>query len=162
MSNQELKDAIEMFSIVQGNDKYRHYLSKIIKHFGKIDELYLHLWLPKFQIETELRDELKIVLENLGIKTISNRNNGNNSLNHLLIDQIVHKTFLSVDEKGIEAAVVTSGNLVKSGLRVSDPDIKNIPFRVDYPFYVSIVMSEKINDDKALNRVLFVGKINTV
>jgi serpin B len=66
----------------------------------------------------------------------------------LFISQVVHKTFLRIDEKGTEAAAAT-------GIEVevtSAPIVPPPAFRADHPFLVLII-------DKPTGSVLFLGRI---
>ena len=66
----------------------------------------------------------------------------------LFISQVVHKTFLRIDEKGTEAAAATGIELEAT----SAPAVPPPTFRADHPFLVLI-------RDKPTGAVLFLGRI---
>jgi len=72
--------------------------------------------LPKFQFESSF--SLKEALSALGIADAFDANNadfsGMTDLEHLWIDNIKHKAFVSVDENGTEASAATSAVMVSS------------------------------------------------
>ncbi len=70
--------------------------------------------------------------------------------NHsLMIDWVKQKTYLDVDEKGTEAASVTSIGIVETSIKTDKPFV----MEVNRPFYL-IIMDEKLDVQ------LFLGKIN--
>jgi serpin B len=66
----------------------------------------------------------------------------------LFISQVVHKTFLRIDEKGTEAAAATG---IEAEL-TSAPAVPPPTFRADHPFLVLI-------RDRPTGAVLFLGRI---
>jgi serpin B len=66
----------------------------------------------------------------------------------LVITQVVHKTFLRVDEKGTEAAAATGIGIEVTGARIGPPTV----FRADHPYLLLI-------RDKPTGAVLFLGRI---
>jgi serine protease inhibitor len=66
----------------------------------------------------------------------------------LFISQVVHKTFLRIDEKGTEAAAATGIEVEVTSANVVPPPT----FRADHPFLVLIL-------DKPTGSVLFLGRI---
>ena len=66
------------------------------------------------------------------------------------IDQIVHKTYLSVDEKGTEAAGVTAMWMVGAGPPSAPP--RRVVVRADRPFFCAIV-------DDETGTILFSGAV---
>jgi serpin B len=65
----------------------------------------------------------------------------------LFISQVIHKTFLKVDEKGTEAAAATG-----IGIQVTSAPPPPPVFRADHPFFLVI-------RDKASGAILFLGRI---
>lgn len=111
------------------------------------------LWLPKFELDSTM--ELKQMLNALGVK-LAFSNNADFSLmsetDRLRIDEVVHKAFLKVDEKGSEAAAATAATMLKcTALSAPKPPIV---FHVDRPFLCFIV-------DRPYTEpgILFMGKI---
>jgi serpin B len=108
----------------------------------------LSLYLPKFELEwkSSLNDVLKAmgmeITFNTALADFTRINSGGN----LFIDEVLHKTFIKVDEEGTEAAAVTS---VGVGL-TSMPEI--VDFRVDRPFVFLI-------REHHSGTILFIGKV---
>lgn len=67
----------------------------------------------------------------------------------LAIGQVVHKTFLRIDEKGTEAAAATGIAVEPTSAPVTPPPT----FRADHPFLFLI-------RDKETGAILFLGRIN--
>ncbi|EFA09188.2 serpin peptidase inhibitor 22 [Tribolium castaneum] len=104
--------------------------------------------LPRFKLESRI--DLKQVLKNLGVRRAFEDGEADFSLiagrkGELFISDIVQKTFIEVDEDGIEAAAATF--IVKLINRNGNNARE---FRVDRPF----VFFVKVND-----LVVFVGKV---
>lgn len=106
----------------------------------------LQLALPRFK--TEASYDLIPALEKLGMQLAFQDDTGFGHLanDRMLISDVKHKTFLEVDERGSEAAAVTSVGFSVTSI----PQLRS--FRVDRPFV--FVISEK-----ASGAVLFAGKI---
>lgn len=106
------------------------------------------LEMPKFKLEYEAA--LKEVLTDLGmgIAFAPGRADfsGIQAGGGLWIDKVKHKTFIEVDEKGTEAAAVTSVSVVES----LPPSI-----RIDRPFLFVI-------REQHSGSILFVGKVNSL
>lgn len=107
----------------------------------------VELHMPKFKME--YKKELNETLAALGMgiafssdADFSNMVNGSRSLN---ISEVMHKTFLEVNEEGTEAAAVTS---VGIGVTSAGPSVLNI----DRPFVFLI-------REKSSNTILFIGKL---
>lgn len=62
----------------------------------------------------------------------------------LFLSEVFHKTFIAIDEKGIEAAAATSAPVAASG-----PDLE---FRADHPFLFAIQHRES-------GMCLFLGRL---
>ena len=103
--------------------------------------------LPKVQMENDhnLVDPLKAM--GMGIAFDRTRANFRGmSDEQLFISDVLHKTFLRIDEKGTEAAAATA---VVMGAERSGPEIT---FRADHPFLVLI-------RDRKTGAILFLGRI---
>jgi len=106
------------------------------------------LMLPKFKIEYEIL--LKDVLTNMGMGVAFSDYadfTGINENGGLLISEVIHKTFVEVDEEGTEAAAVTA---VVVGATSVDPPV--LVIRVDRPFVFVIRENHS-------NTLLFMGQI---
>ena len=108
------------------------------------------LKMPKFRISCtrSLKDDLKA----MGIKTAFDGDTADFSKMNSLpqyIDEVLHKTYIDVDEKGTEAAAVTSVSLgaTSSMERPEEP----IEFTADRPFTFVI-------KDNTSGEILFMGK----
>ena len=86
-------------------DKDNEYIYTIIDN---LKYLKVHIEMPKFEIE--YKESLKKVIMDLGVNLAFNNNADFSNIrnqNDLLIDDIIHKTYLKVNEDGTEAAAVT-------------------------------------------------------
>lgn len=107
------------------------------------------LVMPKFKLEYErnLNDTLQV----LGMDVAFARDRANFSrlapLENLYIGEVLHKTFVEVNEEGTEAAAVTS-----VGVRVTSVPPPPIPFTIDRPFFFAI-------RDNQTKTVLFMGVV---
>jgi serpin B len=113
----------------------------------------IQLTMPKFEIVYEV--SLKSALEALGMSLVFGSGadfSGITKEAQLFIDNVIHKTYIKVDENGLEAAAVTADvmfNCTSVGYDVYKDVI------VDRPFIVTIKHSESDN-------FLFIGKIENV
>ncbi|MDW5300639.1 MAG: serpin family protein [Sedimentibacter sp.] len=98
----------------------------------------IELSIPKF--ESSYDDSLKNELSKLGMETAFDPTNADFSLmkedknKDLYISEVIHKTFIKVDEKGTEAAAVTSVEVSETSIPV---EIQRVVF--DRPFVYGIV-----------------------
>lgn len=128
---------------------------------SNIDQIKLHsylnnmntspvlLELPKFKLEYELN--MKQVLENLGmgVAFIPGQADFSRIVDGipLVINKVLHKTFVQVDEEGTEAAAVT---VVEIGYTSAGPG--GMVMRVDSPFVFLL-------RERQSGTILFIGKI---
>jgi serpin B len=102
------------------------------------------LFLPKFKMQPPTL-ALKNALEKLGMTTAFDKPPGSANFDrmaprkpndYLYISDVLHKTFISVDEKGTEAAAATAVTMfvTKAMMRPLEP----IEVRVDHPFLFAI------------------------
>jgi len=106
--------------------------------------------IPKFKLEyTE--DKMTDVLKNLGIQQVFDvdKSNLDGISQNTFISSITHKTCISVDEEGTEAAAVTVETMCGSS---QPPEYKNVDFVVDRPFVFAI-------RDCKTGAIIFIGKI---
>ena len=109
--------------------------------------------LPKFEIR--FNAELKKNFISLGMVEPFSTNADFSTMKKekdIHIDQIIHKTFIKVDEKGTEAAAVTAVIMRKNAAFNPEPDIV---MNVNHPFLFII----RSNDLPAGHDMLFVSKI---
>ena len=111
----------------------------------------VQLTLPTFSFEDTLW--LRDTLEALGLISAFDPALADLSRIHptapLVVDDVMQKAFVRVDEEGTEAAAV-SGVDVSVTTSSTIPDA--IPFAVDHPFWVAIV-------DQVTGAILFQGRI---
>ena len=118
----------------------------------KMSEFKIDLSLPKFSLSSQF--ELGKVLFEMGMKhPFSNHADfsGINGKRELKIDQLIHKAFIEVSEKGTEAAAATVVKIVEIDA-VPDEE-KMIRFNANHPFIFMIL-------DNATGQILFCGVIN--
>lgn len=108
---------------------------------------YVRLSLPKFKIEYSA--SLKDVLKKMGIQDAFGDESADFSRmfdrGNMWIDDVLHKTFISVDEKGTEAAAVTAVGMAGTSLPPQP-----IELNVNKPFTFLI-------RDNANGEILFIG-----
>lgn len=106
--------------------------------------------IPKFEFETKY--DLVGLLRNLGVEDAFDENQANFggiTDEPVYIDKATHKTFVSVDEEGTEAAAITA--LVVRP--TSGPPTPQHQFIADHPFVFII-------QEKETNEILFIGRVS--
>ena len=104
--------------------------------------------LPKFKIESSF--QLKAVLQDLGLATAFAPEadfSGISAEPGFALSEVLHKTFVDVNEKGTEAAAVTVPMAAGSA-----PPQKNVEFKADRPFLFVI-------RDLPTKTTLFMGRV---
>jgi serpin B len=115
---------------------------------SRIEYRQVNLSMPKFEFESEYG--LKETLMMLGMQqafTDQADLSGMSGIKDLVINDVVHKAFISVDEAGTEAAAAT-GVIVGT---VSIP-VAPVEVNLDSPFFFMI-------KDKATGAILFAGRL---
>lgn len=112
----------------------------------------VRLSLPKFKIESEIRPTN--VISNLGFSTMFSSSadfTNISKVDSLTIGEIIHKTFIEIDEKKTEAAAITE--IVIFGYGGGTPAAIPPPkiFNANHPFIFMIV-------DNRTNAILFIGR----
>lgn len=113
---------------------------------SKMTEQNRKLYLPKFEFKFD--QSLVDVLKALGMTDAFNSNANFSGIadgGNLEISEVMHKTYIKVDERGTEAAAVTA-------VIFTNTAAQNDSFRVDHPFIFAI-------REKDTNAILFVGKV---
>ncbi len=111
------------------------------------------LCMPRFKIEYKAEDEMKAALKTMGMAVAFDPAKADFSRmaqlsgNRVYISQVVHKTFLDVNEAGTEAAAATS-----IGMAFTSAPMRPIEMVVDHPFLCAIA-------DGETGAVLFVGAV---
>ncbi len=118
-------------------------------YLDRFNSVEVDLSLPKFELEWEM--PLNEVLQALGMNAAFDPNtadfSGIANVGDLHISEVLHKTYVKVDEEGTEAAAVTS---VTVGTTSGLPE--NINMRVNRPFAFII------KENKS-GTILFMGKV---
>jgi serine protease inhibitor len=112
----------------------------VIRALPDMQTTRIALALPKFVLESTYQDDLKEALQTLNLKAPFYRgmciyeNDGCNNA----IDVVIQKTYIGVDEDGVEAAAVTA--LIS---RTSIPTDTPVLFMADHPFQFFIYDASK-------------------
>jgi serpin B len=108
------------------------------------------LTLPKFRLEPERSTSLKEALSTLGMASAFGAADFSRMLpnERIRLADVVHKTFLKIDENGLEAAAATA----VIGERTSAPIDAPVTFVVDRPFVVVL-------RDRPTGQILFLGHV---
>ncbi len=133
---------LETFSQVLNAENWQNWMTEFNYQEGTVE-------MPRFQLEYEL--ELRQILNKLGMGIIFDPQKADFSKisqNPVFVSGVKHKTFLEVNEKGTEAAAVTS-----IGMRTTSVNLDQ-PFRmkIDRPFFCVI-------KDEKTGSILFMGAI---
>lgn len=109
--------------------------------------------LPKFKIESQF--SLADVLKQLGITKVFSAADadfsGISTAEGLYISKVIHKAYITVDEKGTEAAAATAIIMPNGSAMVRPEDL--VTFTADHPFLFVI-------RDTQTGAVLFTGRVN--
>ena len=150
------KGDIEMIFILPGEgittDSVMQMLAKGYTGYREqMIDAEIAMGLPKFKVEydTHLNNVLKAMGTNDAFD--SNANLGNISKAPLFISDIIQKSYIDVNEQGVEAAAVTAAII---GLLAMPREQETIPMIMNRPFLFVIA---KRGD--AINNILFAGKI---
>ena len=111
------------------------------------------LSLPKFEIEFETK--LKEILIRLGMAQafdITADFSGIKCSGGIKVNDVIHKTYLKVDEKGTEAAAVTVVDMIKGAL------LADVTMNVNRPF-IFLLRSTKLPKN---NDLLFLAKVTDI
>jgi serine protease inhibitor len=126
--------------------------ARLREWLGRLDretprEVRLHL--PKLRIEEDYQLVGPLAAMGMGIAFDPNRADFRAIADaDLFISQVVHKTFLRIDEKGTEAAAATGVEVEVVSAPIEPP----VVFRADHPFFLVI-------RDKPSGAILFLGRI---
>lgn len=116
---------------------------------NNMERAHISLSLPKFRADFSV--SLTDIMQSLGVQTAFSVNNADFSpmlgKKLLFLEDVLHKTYINVDEYGTEAAAVTA--IAAGG--ASAPTDEPIEFRADRPFTYFI-------RDDASGEILFLGQ----
>lgn len=124
----------------------------ITKWTENLSERKVDVHFPKFTLESDFL--LGKTLQHMGMKTafsggLADFSKMDGKEKNLFIGDVIHKTFIAVDEKGTEAAGATA---VVMRAYASKP-VENPKFRADHPFLYLI-------KEKKSNTILFFGRFS--
>ena len=114
-----------------------------------LNQQKLNLSMPKYEFEYDAA--LKEILQNMGMTEAFSGNadfSGMTGEETLFIDNVLHKAFISVDEKGTEAAAATAVMMAGSAPDPGSP----LNFTIDHPFIILIM-------DNITDSVIFIGRV---
>lgn len=117
---------------------------------NKMQMKKVNVSLPRFKINDTFR--LKDTLEGMGMKVaFSNAADfsGITGKKELSLSQVIHKTFIDVDENGTEAAAATAAVIALTAAPTAESPVE---FKVDHPFFFALV-------DKNSGTLLFMGRV---
>ena len=115
---------------------------------SRMTELNRKLYLPKFEFKFDqsLVDVLKALGMTNAFSDVKANLTGISDAAQLSISEVMHKSYIKVDERGTEAAAVTEVTIIYTSTGQDNS------FRVDHPFVFAI----REKDTKA---ILFIGKM---
>jgi serpin B len=116
------------------------------------------LYLPKFKIEysSSLKESFKKMGMKLAFSTNANLKklfSDSNLSKNIFIEDILHKTYIKIDEEGTEAASASAVIISKRG--------GGIEMRVNHSF-LYMIKDKRIMDINGNNMMLFIGVINNL
>jgi serpin B len=118
-------------------------------------ETRVHVTLPKVKIEADYN--LNDAMAALGLAAAFTPNADFSRLiegagpGDLMISQVLHKTFLEIDEKGTEAAAATA--IMMERAMIMQPTEEPVEFRADHPFLIAL-------RHKETGAVIFMGRVD--
>jgi serpin B len=121
------------------------------------EEIILHV--PKFKLEPPVM-RLGTALQSLGMKSAFDKPRGSANFDrmaprrpdkYLRLSEVFHKTFLSVDEKGTEAAAATAAIMMQT-TAIGRISAKPIEVAVDHPFLFAV-------QQRSTGACLFLGRV---
>ena len=124
-------EQLDINNFINNKISQKSYLDDII---NKLDYAKVQLQMPKFELNFE--EQLNDVIKKLGMKKIFNGIEADLSGLYddqgLFVSQVIHKTYLKVNEHGTEAAALTMVGIAL-GMAMGEPEIIHI-MTVNRPF----------------------------
>ena len=149
------KQNLDINEFIDIIDKDNEYIYSIIDNF-KYSKVNIEM--PRFEIE--YKESLKEVLEDMGVKlafsTIADFSNIRRQ-NDLMIDDIIHKTYLKVNEDGTEAAAITIVEMVENAMEVIIEE-KIYNMKINRPF-LFIIRNNKLPKNYD---IIFISKVEEI
>jgi serpin B len=121
-----------------------------------LSETEVNVYLPKFELEYDCN--LSDILINLGMAQAFSQEQadfsgmngkGWDSPQHLILDKVIHKAWVKVDEEGTEAAAATAVVMMTNSISVAKEPKQ---FKADHPFIFII-------HDNPSGAILFIGRV---
>lgn len=139
------RDGLPAFEQDLGDESLREWLRRLDAEQPR--EVRLHL--PKLEIAEDYQLAPMLTAMGMGIAFTPHRADFRGIADaDLFISQVIHKSFLRIDEKGTEAAAATGIEIEVT----SAPRVPPVVFRADRPFFLVI-------RDKESGALLFMGRI---
>lgn len=151
-------DSVQMLRLPYKDGKTSMYVAipagraaDLDKNIEKMESKRVKLSLPKFKTEFDMK--LIEPLSQLGIHTAFDKDTADfknmftDTPDNIFITDVIHKTFINVDENGTEAAAVTGISFGTTSMPVEPP----VEFIADSPFTYFI-------RDDASGEILFIGE----
>ena len=135
-------------------DKDNEYIYTIIDNFKHSK---VNIEIPKFEIE--YKESLKEVLKNMGVNLAFNTNADFSNIriqNDLLVNDVIHKAYLKINEEGTEAAAATIVEMVRFGINIKEEKFYNM--KINRPF-LFIIRNNRLPKN---NDILFISKIEEI
>lgn len=147
-NNKSLDADISMYLLMSDKDiNAGEFLYKNIKDFQNTK---IKLSIPKF--EMTFSTSLKDALQSLGIHTafLENEASFSNMFDHgnMFISNVLHKTYINVNEKETEAAAVTAIVMETTSVQIPEPPLE-LKFNKPFTFVIR---------DNSNNEILFIGE----
>ena len=146
------KENLDINEFIDIIDKDNEYIYSIIDNFKNSK---VNIEMPRFEIE--YKESLKEVLEDMGVKlaftTIADFSNIRRQ-NDLMIDDIIHKTYLKVNEDGTEAAAITIVEMVENAMEIIKEE-KIYNMKINRPF-LFIIRNNKLPKNYD---IIFISKV---
>ncbi len=130
-------------------------LTDYLSRLASAERPRLDLTLPKVEVRGDYK--LKPQLQTLGVREAFEDSADLDAMADdpsLKISEVVHKTFLAIDEEGTEAAAVTAVDIVTTSAPVGPPPPPPIEFKADRPHFIVL-------HHKPTRARLFLGRIAT-
>jgi len=157
---------ISMIIILPSKEKFSSTFDYLNQEEKNIEELIkklqlknnIKLNLPKFEFKYEI--SLKDSLIKMNMQQAFNDNADFSKITkekNLKIDDIIHKTYIKVDELGTEAAAITEISMVESVMAINDIIYMN----VDH-FFIFMIRDKRIMDINKNEIMLFIGNVDNL
>ena len=157
---------ISMIIILPSKDKFKSTFDYLNKEENNIENLIkklelrnnIILKLPKFEFKYEI--SLKDSLIKMNMKKAFNDNADFSKITkekNLKIDNIIHKTYIKVDELGTESAAITEIIMTECAMNINDIIYMN----VDH-FFIFMIRDKRIIDINKNEIMLFIGNIDNL